>query len=198
MTITRSSNNKRASQLTLAGRQRNLSLLDLEAWMPSEIDAISPTVEQLMWLLEPWHCVMGDEFAVELALREALNNAVIHGNGADPHKLVEIRCRCERGKGVLLIVRDEGTGFDPAAVPSPLTQEGLAAEHGRGIHLMKLMMDEVSFERGGSEVHLRKGWTGKSTKKVPKNHKGVYETQQVTSSVIPSLSIATNGYDKVV
>jgi len=138
-------------------------LLELEAWMPSETEAISPTVEQLMRLIEPWRCIMGDEFAVELALREALNNAVIHGNGADPDKLVEIRCRCERGKGIWLIVRDEGTGFDPSAVPSPLTEQGLVAERGRGIYLMKLMMDEVSFERGGSEIRMRKGSTRKST-----------------------------------
>jgi serine/threonine-protein kinase RsbW len=167
MNRTRSSNDKRVSQLTLAGRQRNLSLLELEAWMPSKTEAISPTVDQLMRLIEPWRCITGDEFAVELAPREALNNAVIHGNGADPNKLIEIRCRCERGKGVSLIVRDEGTGFDPSAVPSPLTQQGLVAEHGRGIHLMKLMMDEVSFKRGGSEVHMRKGQTGKSTTDLP-------------------------------
>ena len=141
--------------------------------MPSEAEAISPTVEQLMGLIEPWRCITGDEFAVELALREALNNAVIHGNGANPNKLVEIQCRCERGKGVWLIVRDEGTGFDLSAVPSPLTQQGLVAEHGRGIHLMKLMMDEVSFKRGGSEVHLRKGLTRKSIKELPKNNKAV-------------------------
>ncbi len=151
------SNDKRVSQLTLAGRQRSLSLLELEAWMPSETGAISLTVEQLMWLIEPWRCIVGNEFAVELALREALNNAVIHGNGMDPSKLVEIRCRCERGKGLWLIVRDQGRGFDTSAVPNPLTQQGLAAEHGRGIHLMKLMMDDVSFKRGGSEVHMRKG-----------------------------------------
>lgn len=162
-----SSNDKRVSQLTLAGIQRSLSSLELEGWMPSETEAISPTVEQLMRLMEPWRCFTGDEFAVELALREALNNAVIHGNGADPNKLVEIRCRCERGKGVWLIVRDQGTGFDPSALPSPLTQEGLAAEHGRGIQLMKLMMDEVAFERGGSEIRMRKGRTGKSTKEPP-------------------------------
>ena len=167
MDKTHPSNDKRVLQLTLAGRQRNLSLLELEAWMPSETEALSPTVEQLMRLIEPWHCITGDEFAVELALREALNNAVVHGNGADPNKFVEIRCRCERGKGVSLIVRDEGMGFDPSAIPSPLTHQGLVAEHGRGIHLIKLMMDEVSFKRGGSEVHMRKGLAAKSTTDLP-------------------------------
>lgn len=139
------------------GIQRSRSLLELEAWMPSEIEAISPTVEQLMQFMAAWRCVVGDEFAVELALREALSNAVIHGNKMDPNKLVEIRCRCERGKGVWLIVKDQGKGFDPTAVPDPLAPQGLEAEHGRGIHLMKLAMDEVSFRRRGNEVHMRKG-----------------------------------------
>jgi serine/threonine-protein kinase RsbW len=60
------------------------------------------------------------------------------------------------GKGVSIIVTDQGQGFDPNAVPDPLAAERLEAEHGRGIHLMKLAMDGVSFERGGAEVHLRK------------------------------------------
>jgi serine/threonine-protein kinase RsbW len=60
------------------------------------------------------------------------------------------------GKGVLIIVKDHGQGFDPKAVPDPLAVERLEAEHGRGIHLMKLAMDEVSFQHGGTEVHMRK------------------------------------------
>jgi len=173
MNTARPSNDKQVSQLMLAGIQRSLSLLELEAWMPSETGAISPTVEQLMRLIEPWRCIVGDESTVELALREALNNAVIHGNGMDPKKLVEIRCRCERGKGVWLIVRDQGRGFDPSTVPNPLTPQGLVAEHGRGIYLIKLLMDEVSFKRGGCEVHMWKGPMRKSRRKLPNNTDGV-------------------------
>jgi len=57
---------------------------------------------------------------------------------------------------VFIVIRDQGDGFDPNNVPNPLAVENLEAEHGRGIHLMKLAMDEVSFERGGTEVHIRK------------------------------------------
>ena len=67
--------------------------------MPSEIKAISPLVNRLMRLIEGSRCVAGNEPAVELALREALSNAVVHGNGIDAHKLVQIRCPCELGKG---------------------------------------------------------------------------------------------------
>jgi serine/threonine-protein kinase RsbW len=129
----------------------------VEALMPSEIKAISPLVDRLMRLIKGSRCIVGSEPAVELALREALNNAVIHGNGMDARKLVHVQCRCEWGDGVFIIVADQGQGFDPNAVPDPLAAEKLEAEHGRGIYLMKSAMDEVSFERGGSEVHMRKG-----------------------------------------
>jgi serine/threonine-protein kinase RsbW len=144
-------------RLRFAGRRAVHSLLDIEAWMPSEIKAISPLVDRLMRLIEGSHCVAGGELAVELALREALSNAVVHGNRMDTHKLVQVRCECELGKGVSIVVKDLGQGFDPKAVPDPLAVERLEEEHGRGIHLMKLAMDEVSFGRGGSEVHMRKG-----------------------------------------
>jgi serine/threonine-protein kinase RsbW len=150
-------NGRSSLRLGFAGRHASRSVLEIEAWMPSEIKAISPLVNRLMRLIEGSRCVAGSEPAVELALHEALSNAVVHGNGIDPQKLVHICCQCVLGKGVSIVVADHGQGFDPKAVPDPLTVERLKAEHGRGIHLMKLAMDEVSFERGGTEVHMRKG-----------------------------------------
>jgi anti-sigma regulatory factor (Ser/Thr protein kinase) len=99
-------------------------LLKIEAWMPSEIKAISPLVNRLMRLIDGSQCVAGNEHAVELALQEALSNAVVHGSGMDARKLVQIRCRCEVGKGVFIVVKDEGQGFDPRAVPNPLAVGG--------------------------------------------------------------------------
>jgi serine/threonine-protein kinase RsbW len=110
----------------------------------------------LMRLIEESHCIPGEESAVELALSEALSNAVIHGNRLDAHKLVHVRCRCKVGNGISLIVSDQGQGFDARTIPDPAAVENLEAEHGRGIHLMKWAMDEVSFERRGTEVHMCK------------------------------------------
>jgi serine/threonine-protein kinase RsbW len=132
------------------------SLLEVDAWMPSEVKAISPLVDRLMRLIEGSHCITGEEHDVELALREALSNAVIHGNRLDAHKLVHVRCRCKVGKGISLLVSDQGQGFDVQTVPDSVAVENLEAEHGRGIQLMKLVMDEVSFQHGGTEVHLCK------------------------------------------
>src|SRR5467141_2824349 len=130
--------------------------LDVHTWVRSEIGLISPLVDWLMSLIAVSRCVLGDEQFVELALHEALSNAMLHGNRLDAGKLVYIRCCCECGHGVFIVVRDQGHGFDPSNVPNPLAVENLGAGHGRGIHLMKLAMDEVSFERQGTEVHIRK------------------------------------------
>ncbi len=157
MSGTQTANERSALRPAFAGVRATRSLLKIEAWMPSEIKAISPLVNRLMRLIEGSRCVAGNEPAVELSLQEALSNAVIHGNRMDAHKLVQIHCQCELGKGVSIIVTDHGQGFDPKAVPDPLAIERLEAEHGRGIHLMKLAMDEITFERAGTEIHMRKG-----------------------------------------
>lgn len=132
------------------------SLLEIDAWIPSEINAISPLAQRLMRLIEGSHCISGEECAVELALREALSNAVVHGNRLDARKLVHVRCRCKVGEGISLTVSDQGQGFDAHAIRDSVVVENLEAEHGRGIHLMKLAMDEVSFEQRGTEVHMCK------------------------------------------
>jgi serine/threonine-protein kinase RsbW len=132
------------------------SLLEVDAWIPSEVKAISPLVERLMQLSEGSHCITGDEPAVELALREALNNAVVHGNRLDARRLVHVHVHCTVGEGISLIVSDQGQGFDTRTIPDPLAVENLEADHGRGIHIMKLAMDEVSFQQGGTEVHMCK------------------------------------------
>jgi serine/threonine-protein kinase RsbW len=153
MDISNRSSDLRTHLATTCGGR---SLLEVDAWIASEVKAISPVVERLMRLIEGSHCVPGEEQAVQLALREALNNAVVHGNRLDARKLVHVRVHCRVGNGISLIVSDQGQGFDARSVPNPTAVENLEADHGRGIHLMKLAMDEVSFEQGGTEVHMCK------------------------------------------
>ena len=137
-------------------RRSRSSILEIDCWMPSKIQAISPLVGRLMRLIEGSQCVQGAEFDIELALREALANAVIHGNREDPETKVHIRCRCGPGKEISIVVTDQGKGFDFGKVVDNGLRSDLATEHGHGIQLMKAYMDEVHFERGGSEVHMRK------------------------------------------
>jgi serine/threonine-protein kinase RsbW len=131
------------------------SLLEVDAWIPSVVKAISP-LDRLMRLIEGSHCITGEELDVELALREALSNAVIHGNRQDAQKLVHVRCRCRVGSGISVVVSDQGQGFDPCAIPDAVAVENVESQHARGIQLMKLLMDEVSFKQQGTEVHMSK------------------------------------------
>ena len=150
------SNGRSDLRTHLATTRERGSLLEVGAWIPSEVKAISPLVDRLMRLIEGSHCITGEENAVQLALREALNNAVVHGNRLDARKLVHVRVHCRVGKGISLVVSDQGQGFDARTIPDSLAVENLEAEHGRGIHIMKLAMDEVSFQQGGTEVHMCK------------------------------------------
>jgi serine/threonine-protein kinase RsbW len=128
----------------------------LSAIIAADPDAIELFVDQVMDLFRQTSASEGKEFEIEMALREALANAVLHGCKSDPAKQVECTLACEEGDGILIIVRDPGKGFDPLTVQSPLVAENILSDHGRGIFLMNLMMDEVRWERGGTEIHLRK------------------------------------------
>jgi len=127
----------------------------LELSLRSEVAAISPFVDTLMHLIRKCKWVAGNEEDIQIALREALANAVIHGNHQDPGKHVYVGCRGGTDE-VSIVVRDEGQGFDPGDVPDPTAPENIKSSHGRGIYLMKTLMDEVRFERGGTVVYMRK------------------------------------------
>lgn len=152
----RSLNRASDSQLPFPGKRHHSSVLDIESSMPSEVRAISPLVDRLMSLIAGSQSVPGEEADVESALREALNNAVVHGNQEDPETKVHVRCRCQPGKEISIVVTDQGKGFDFGKILRNSIITGPASEHGRGIQIMKAYMDEVHFERGGSQVHLRK------------------------------------------
>lgn len=129
--------------------------IQIEYSFPSEIGTASSFVEHFIPMLTQCHCISGNEGEVETALREALNNAVVHGNHEDRRKCVHLTCRCEFGE-INMTVRDEGRGFDFNKVTDPTTPATIYSTHGRGIYLMKAFMDEVRFEEGGSTVHMRK------------------------------------------
>jgi serine/threonine-protein kinase RsbW len=93
-----------------------------------------------------------------LALREAMANAIKHGNRLDPTKSVDVTI--EVRNGILeLAVEDRGDGFDPTEVPDPLAPENLLKAEGRGIFYMRRFMDEVGYSvgsEGGTRVRMVK------------------------------------------
>ena len=135
---------------------RSSPFVELRQSLPSQVAIISPFVSQLMRFIARCQNKKDSELAIETALREALANAIVHGNQEDPHKRVYVACRCTTDGDVSITVQDEGQGFDSNAVPDPTTPENRLVKHGRGIYLMKALMDEVRFEQGGAVVYMRK------------------------------------------
>ncbi len=128
----------------------------IDMTVPGEVAAIPPAVAKIMAVVGEMGCSGGKEYDIELAVTEALANAVIHGCRRDPNKAVEIFVECDPARGMLIVVRDPGEGFDPAAVPSPLVGERLFKRGGRGVYLINCLMDEVRYERGGTEIWMVK------------------------------------------
>lgn len=81
-----------------------------------------------------------------LALTEAVNNAIVHGNKNDIHKQIQLEFIITDSY-IKVIVTDEGEGFDLNKVPDPTLPENLLSEHGRGIYIMKHFVDELSVEK---------------------------------------------------
>jgi len=130
--------------------------LRLERTIPGSVEAIPPVVDEVMGVVREMGCAAGSEFEVEVAVTEALANAVAHGCGHDPCKQVTISVQCDPGQGMLIVVRDPGKGFDPANIPSPVVGERIYASHGRGVFLITELMDEVRYEKNGTEIWMRK------------------------------------------
>jgi serine/threonine-protein kinase RsbW len=128
----------------------------MRSTLPSDIDIVAPFVDQLMRFISKFRIAEGDNFGIELALREALVNAIVHGNQEDSYKRVYVNCRCSADGEVSIEVQDEGLGFNHEAVPDPTSPDNRLLTHGRGLYLMRKLMDKVDFEQGGSVVHMRK------------------------------------------
>jgi serine/threonine-protein kinase RsbW len=94
-----------------------------------------------------------DIFGMRLALEEALANALKHGHGYDPARVVRVRCRVT-AEQALAEVEDEGPGFDPGLVPDPLADANLGLPSGRGLLLMRHYLSWVQFSQRGNRVTL--------------------------------------------
>lgn len=132
------------------------SFIQLRYTLPNDVHVVSPFVDQLLRFISRLPEVDGNDFGIDLALREALVNAIVHGNKGKAHKQVHVKCRLSMDGEVSITVEDEGRGFQHNSIPDPTSPDNLMRPEGRGIYLMRAMMDEVEFEQGGSVVHMRK------------------------------------------
>ncbi|MBL7932224.1 MAG: ATP-binding protein [Bacteroidia bacterium] len=88
-----------------------------------------------------------------IAVTEAVNNAILHGNKNDPDKFVRIGFESENNK-LIFSITDEGAGFDYANLPDPTDPANIDKVSGRGVFLMQNLTDSIQFEQGGKRVLL--------------------------------------------
>src|SRR5437762_10216037 len=140
----------------LSGLLPACSACKLDVTISADPNAINGVVDGVMQIARQMKCGEGNEFQIELALREALANAIVHGCENDRTKKVECCVACTEASDIMIVVRDPGQGFSLDTVRDPLAVENLHSDHGRGIYLINQLMDEVSFERNGAEIRMRK------------------------------------------
>jgi anti-sigma regulatory factor (Ser/Thr protein kinase) len=139
-------------------------LLRLDKVIPSDAALLDDVIREITTVLARTACladVETDVEAVALAIREALANAIVHGNRSDPEKPVRISITMDEDCDLLISVKDSGLGFDPSRLPNPIAAKNLLAPHGRGIFLIRQVMDEVDFKFDhGTEVRMcrRQKW----------------------------------------
>jgi serine/threonine-protein kinase RsbW len=129
-------------------------LLDLS--IPADFEAIAGVVDTLSTTLEHLEVPEQKRSEVALAVQEALANAVVHGCGNDSSKQVRCRLKSDPQGRIVIIVTDPGPGFSPALLSDPMRNENLYADHGRGVYLIRQLMDEVQFEQNGNEIRMWK------------------------------------------
>ncbi|MGH9862616.1 MAG: ATP-binding protein [Candidatus Acidiferrales bacterium] len=127
--------------------------------VPSDVQLIDDLVMKISSLLSGALC--GEALqTIELALHEALANAILHGNRSNPATAARVCLAVREDCRIDVVVKDVGAGFDRDQLPSPGAGENLLASHGRGIFLMRHLMDEVEFRfQGGTEIRLQRHGT---------------------------------------
>ena len=123
--------------------------------IPSELEAARQAENKLLDEVARNGYSEAATFAIKLAVEEAINNAIKHGNKFDCRKTIDLRYRVTSRQAVITVT-DEGNGFDYRALPDPTADENLEKPTGRGVMLMLAYMDEVVFNKKGNRVRMVK------------------------------------------
>jgi len=126
-----------------------------EQWITVEstLEKVEDTVEEILCRVDGNTLPNEKLFGFRLALHEALTNAIVHGNHNDPAKSVSIGYRRTRDSAQVTI-RDQGSGFDCTSIPDPTHEDNLLQCSGRGIFLMRRLVDDVQYNKDGNQVTL--------------------------------------------
>jgi len=121
----------------------------------SDSGRIRESSSRILKDLESYGIGEKEEFEIKLCVEEAVRNAIVHGNKSDPKRQVRLGYWVD--KGVLNIeVEDEGAGFDHKLVKDPTEDENILRNSGRGVYLIKKLMDNVEYSTKGNKVSMAK------------------------------------------
>ena len=129
-----------------------------ELSLPSRIETVATAAAAVADFVTRSGVSEDDAFGIDMAVREAVTNAVVHGNSQDEQKVVDIVLKSSP-EAVEISVHDQGPGFNPNEVPDPTAEENLLKTSGRGIFFMRSFMDEVHWflpPEGGTTVRMLK------------------------------------------
>lgn len=122
--------------------------------LPSDLRLIEETVALLVcYVRTAGFCGSRLNLNFRVGVTEALANAMLYGNGSDPSKHVHVQIVLEAARAVVRVA-DQGRGFDPGGVPDPTLPERLHRSGGRGLFLIRQLMDEVEYNESGNQVQL--------------------------------------------
>jgi len=136
----------------------NQTVVIVDQHLESTLDSVDTSEERVKNLAAEIGFVEDDAYQLGYAVREAMVNAVVHGNGYSANKLVHF-VLSRSGSSIDILIEDEGQGFVPERQADPLAEENLLNQSGRGIMIIRAFVDEFSIERaatGGTRVFLRK------------------------------------------
>jgi serine/threonine-protein kinase RsbW len=140
----------------LSGLMPYCSTCQFTMTIPADPHAIPTVTDGVVHVLQEKNWPEADVMAVELALQEAVANAIRHGCGGDVSKQLQCSVVCDESGEIVITVRDPGTGFDHTTVPDPLDPSNILKPSGRGIFLISGLMDQVQYADGGRELQMRK------------------------------------------
>jgi serine/threonine-protein kinase RsbW len=136
----------------------DVTLETTELRFPSRIEAVEEAATAVAEFMNRLGIGEDVAFGVDMAVREAVTNAVIHGNKLDVAKAVEVKLR-NTPEVFEISVHDQGSGFNPNEIPDPTKEENILKTSGRGIFFMRNFMDEVDWSadpKGGTSVRMIK------------------------------------------
>jgi serine/threonine-protein kinase RsbW len=135
-----------------------VTLETTELRLPSRIEAVAEAAAAVSEFMNRLGIDEGVAFGVDMAVREAVTNAVLHGNKLDEAKIVDLKLK-NSPEAFEIIVHDQGTGFNPNVIQDPTKEENILKSSGRGIFFMRNFMDTVDWSadpKGGTTVRMLK------------------------------------------